>query len=123
MAGLTSGASEVKRSIPLLPVAAAQMEAAAARLRAIEPISELHFDGTARLRLRYDASCVGFGEIERLLDEAGLVRADSAWWRFKAAWYRFLDRNARSNALSRGGACCNRPPSAWNPGRDAGDER
>jgi len=117
-----SSACEVKRSIPLLPASAPLMESAVARLGAVEPISAVRFKGNAHLHLRYDASCVGFGEIERLLDEAGLARPSNAWWRFKSAWYRFLDSNARRHALARGGACCNRPPSAWQPDRDAGNE-
>lgn len=103
-------ASEVKRSIPLLPASPEQLESAAAKLRGIEPISEVRLDGGTRMHVRYDASCVGFGDVERLLDEAGIRRPSTAWWRFKSAWYRFLDGNARSNALSKGGACCSRPP-------------
>ncbi len=107
---MKSPASEVKRSMALLHASPDQVESASATLRSLEPISEVCFEGNTRLRIRYDATCVGFGDIERLLGEAGIQRAEGAWWRFKSAWYRFLDNNARSNAISGGGACCNRPP-------------
>lgn len=94
----------------MLPASLEQLEEAADKLRNIEPVSEVHIDGNDRLRVRYDASCVGFGDIERLLDESGIRRPDTFWWRFKSGLYRFFDSNARSNAPSKGGACCNRPP-------------
>ncbi len=103
-------ASTVKRSLAVLPVSPERLEQAIETLRSLEPVSDVRFDGNARLRIRYDASCVGFGDIERLLAETGIQRADGAWWRFKSAWYRFVDRNIRANALSGGGSCCNRPP-------------
>ena len=65
----------------------------------------------ARLRLSYDAARIAYGEIERALDEAGLRRRASAWWRLRGAWYRFLDENIKANARARGGACCSRPPA------------
>lgn len=116
-------ANEVKRSIDLLPALTEQLEAATAKLRSIEHISEVRIDDSNRLRVQYDASSVGFGDIECLLDEAGLPRVDNAWLRFKYACYRFFDSNARANALSKGGACCNRPPSGWSPDRDSNHEQ
>lgn len=105
----------VRRTIPLADVGHEKLEEAVQSLRAIEWVGDLRVDGR-RLRLRYDASAVNFRDIERLLDELGLQRATGLWWRCKSAWYRFLDTNARSNALSRGGACCSRPPSPWRGG-------
>jgi hypothetical protein len=81
-------------------------------LKAIEPIGDVRIDG-GLLRVRYDASCIGFKQIEALLAGAGLAPASGVWWRCKSVLYRFLDSNARSNVLSRGGACCGRPPSPW----------
>jgi len=89
-----------------------KLEQAIQTLRAIEWLDDVRVDGR-RLRVRYDASGVNFRDIERLLDEAGLQRPTSLWWRFRSALNRFLDKNARSNALARGGACCSRPPSPW----------
>lgn len=103
-------ASEVKRSIPVLPLAPSELESVSVQLSENESIREVHIDGCTRLQLRYDASSIGFRDIEYILDQAGIQRPDSVLWRFKAALYRFLDDNARSNALSQGGACCNRPP-------------
>lgn len=102
----------VKRTIPLASTPADTLDAGVRALRAIEPITDVHLDGDT-LRIRYDASCVGFREIEQLLAGSGIVPAAGLWWRCRSAWYRFLDSNARSNALSGGGACCSRPPSPW----------
>lgn len=112
----------MKRSIALLPTSPERLESAATKLRSIESVSDVRIDGATRLRIRYDAGCVGFADIERLLDEAGLQRPANTWWRFRSALYRFLDGNARSNALSSSNACCNRPPSGWRPGRDSDRE-
>ena len=79
-------------------------------LKRIEPIEYATAAGKNRLRIRYAASCVGFREIERLLDEAQVTRPSSLWWRLKSGWYAFLDQNARSNAMSGDGECCSRPP-------------
>lgn len=94
-----------------IPVSAAVdvLAAAAGTLAALPGVHSCRLDGTDRLVLRYDASRLGFPEIERLLDEAGVTRRDSRWWRIKAEWYRFTDGNLRSNA-SVTPACCSRPP-------------
>ncbi len=105
-----AGAFEVSRSIPLASMS--DLEQGMQALRAIEPITHVHLHGKS-LRIRYDASCVGFKEIEQLLADAGIVPATGLSWRCRSAWYRFLDANAKSNALSGGGACCSRPPSPW----------
>lgn len=114
-----AGAFSLKRSVPLLPAPEEQLRALVSRLTGIEAIGEAHIDHRGRLSVRYDASCVGLKDIERLIDEAGIKLRVSAWWRIKSAWYRFVDANARSNALSSGGACCSRPPSPWGASRDA----
>ena len=112
------GPFDVDRTIPLRPVAADTLDAAVQKMRAIDSIIDVHIDRRSHLRIRYDASSIGIRDIEPLLDEAGTGRPSSLWWRFKSALYRFLDDNARSNALSRGGACCNRPPTPWNGERN-----
>lgn len=114
------GPFDVKRKIPLAPVNEAKLQDALEQLKAIEPIIDLRMDRHGKLRITYDASCVSLRDIEKLLDDAAIPRATGLGWRFKSAWYRFLDDNARSNALSHGGACCSRPP----PGAgDAGKVR
>ncbi len=105
-------AFQVRRTIPLADVPSEKLEKAVLTLRDIDWLSDVRVDGR-RISLRYDASGANFLDIERLLDEAGLQRPTSLWWRFRSALYRFLDTNARSNALSRSSACCNRPPSPW----------
>jgi hypothetical protein len=61
------------------------------------------------MEVRYDASRIGFHEIEHILDEAGLARPAGLGWRIKSEWFRFTDGNARANA-SATHACCSRPP-------------
>ncbi len=116
---MNKGPFDVVRILPLRPVATDMLDSAIRKLSAFEPVLDVHINRRGRLRICYDASIVGLRDIERLLDESGVGCASSAWWRFKSALYRFLDRNARSNALSGGGACCNRPPTPWRGNRNA----
>ena len=121
-ASTTSAASTLKRVVPLLPAAPGTLEALTVKLTGIEAISAVHIDDQHRLHLRYDASVMNLRDIERLLDESGVGRPATLWWRLKSAWYRFVDGNARSNALSSGGACCSRPPSPWGASRPDRDD-
>ncbi|MFH1816355.1 MAG: hypothetical protein ABIK08_00065 [Pseudomonadota bacterium] len=114
------GPFDVSRRIPLAPVAAEKLQDAVRQLTALDPILDACVDRHGRLRISYDTSSVGIRDIEALLDSAGIARARGAGWRMKSAWYRFLDENARANAHSQGGACCNRPPAASGSSRDAG---
>lgn len=114
------GFFDVTRKIPLALAATEKWQAAVQQLAAIEPILDAHVSQRGLLRISYDASCVGMREIEALLDEAGIARTSGFWWRLKSAWYRFLDDNAKSNAHSGGGACCNRPPFASGGSSDPG---
>lgn len=100
-----------------------QWQAAVQRLIAMEPILDACVDQRGRLHIAYDASCIGIRDIEPLLDEMGVDRASDFWSRLKLSWYRFLDENAKSNATSGSGACCNRPPSAYSRSRDVGKVR
>ncbi|MGE5319451.1 MAG: hypothetical protein ACM3KD_04670 [Hyphomicrobiaceae bacterium] len=114
------GAFDVTRNIPLAPIAAEKLQDAVRQLAALEPVLDAYVDRHGRLHVAYDTAYLDLGGIERLLDKAGVARAPGAWWRLKSAWYRFLDGNARANAHSQGGACCNRPPAASGGNRDAG---
>ena len=69
------------------------------------------------LRVVYDSSQVGFDQIEKMLAAVGYPISDAYWSRMKAAMYRFKDENARSNAHSTTGACCNRPNGIYTKGR------
>lgn len=102
----------VARNIPLAPVSAEKLQDAVRQLAALDPILDAHIDRHGHLRISYAASHIDIRNIETLLDKTGIARASGSWWRLKSAWYQFLDENARVNALSQGGACCNRPPSA-----------
>ncbi|WP_223248441.1 hypothetical protein [Sulfurirhabdus autotrophica] len=114
------GPFDVTRKILLAPTAPERWHEAVTRLKTIEPIIDANIDQNGRLRISYDASCVGMRDIEPLLDEMSVYRASGFWSRIKLSWYRFLDENAKSNAVSGGGACCNRPPAAHDGSSDAG---
>ncbi|MHB1213965.1 MAG: hypothetical protein ACYCY9_03160 [Thiobacillus sp.] len=114
------GPFDVSRKIPLAPAAAETLQNAVRQLTAVDSILDAHIDRHGQLRISYDTSRVGIRDIEAWLDSAGIARATGAWWRLKSAWYRFLDQNAHANAHSRGGACCNRPPSASGRSGDTG---
>lgn len=115
------GPFDVTRRIPLAPGKDAALDEVVRGLAALEPVREARLEGSSRLRVRYDASCLSIGDVLAFLDEAGVPRREGFGWRMKSAWYGFLDGNARSNALSTGGACCNRPPSVH--GGDTGKAR
>ena len=67
-----------------------------------------------RLVLCYDAADVQWSELHPwLVDRLGLDTS-GILVRLKLAWYRFVDGNARANAQSRGGHCCNKPPPTPN---------
>ncbi|MFH1494374.1 MAG: hypothetical protein ABIG70_06215 [Pseudomonadota bacterium] len=116
----TSGSFGVSRKIPLAPVDAERLQEAVRQLRAVEPVIDAQVDQRGQLHVSYDASSVGMGDIEMILDKAGIARAGTLWWKLKSGWYRFVDENAQSNARSGDGACCNRPPSAYSGSNDAG---
>lgn len=107
----SKGPFDVTRKISLAPAPTEKLQDAVRRLTSIEPIIDTHVDRHGQLRISYDASRVGIRDIEAMLDKAGIACTSGFWWRLKSAWYRFLDENAKSNARSGGGACCNRPPS------------
>ncbi|MDA8093123.1 MAG: hypothetical protein M0T84_04295 [Betaproteobacteria bacterium] len=100
----------VTRTLPLAPHAAETLDRALDKLRAATGIIEARLARPVSLVLRYDASAIGIREIETRLQEAGIACNATLGWRLKSAWYAFVDGNARSNAASTGGACCNRPP-------------
>lgn len=102
----------VTRTIPISAMGSRQLGRAIDDLEQVESVAYAKAAGKDRLQVRYDASRLGFREIERLLDEAGVGRPASVWWRLHAAWYAFLDDNARGNAKGGDGACCNRPPGS-----------
>ncbi|MGO9444384.1 MAG: hypothetical protein ACLPXB_06340 [Thiobacillaceae bacterium] len=101
--------ASVRRVICLANSQPENLARAVKTLETIDWIDTVCVHGT-RINVRYDASGVNFGDIEELLGAAGLYPPARLSWRGRSAWYRFLDANARSHALSNGGACCSRPP-------------
>lgn len=106
----------VTRSVPL--VGEPELGAVADALAGLPGVAYSRPEEKGGLEIRYDASRLGFDEIEGVLDEAGIARPDSMWWRIKSEWFRFTDGNARSNAHAVH-ACCSRPPVA--PGSKKSD--
>jgi hypothetical protein len=117
-----NGPFDVTRKIPLQFVAAEQLQEAARKLRAIEGVIDAQVDEEGTIRVSYTASRTGLRDIEVFLDKSGIARTGGLWSKLKLAWYRFLDENAKANAGSGGGACCNRPPPVPH-GRDTGKAR
>lgn len=99
----------VNRKIPVLGKDSDSLSAATSRLQMHPGIASAKAGEDGRLAVRYDASRIGFAEIELILDEAGLERPDSLLWRIKSELFRFTDENARSNAHATP-TCCSRPP-------------
>ncbi|MBI5936691.1 MAG: hypothetical protein HY850_02470 [Betaproteobacteria bacterium] len=103
--------SSVCRLVALAEGQTARIAAVAEQLRRLDGVSDVELRGAARLWLRYDAALIGYSEIERALDGAGLRRRTNLGWRLRSAWYRFLDENIQSNARTRSAACCSHPPA------------
>ena len=98
----------VTRSIPLQS-SDSGLQPAAATLAEQPGVDFANVRDDGGLEVRYDASRIGFQEIEQILDEAGLSRPAGFAWRIKSEWFRFTDSNARANANATH-ACCSRPP-------------
>ena len=62
-----------------------------------------------RIVVVYDTAKIGFNVIEKAFSDAGYSLLNNRWERFKYAWYRYLDENAKANAESKDGACCSNP--------------
>lgn len=106
----------VTRSLAVASWNAAGLAAAEARLRALQGFRSLTVNPRRRrLRLRYDAAVLGYGEIEAVLREAGLSPGQGIWQRGRSAWYRYLDANARDNAARGPQGCCSRPAGIYGP--------
>lgn len=107
------GPFHVARRIPLGPVPLEKLQEAVRLLNAMEPVFNAEAGPQNNLNISYDTSCIGIRDIETVLDAADIVRAPGYWWKLKSMWYGYLDENSKANAHAGGGACCNRPPSAF----------
>ncbi|MGB4227944.1 MAG: hypothetical protein WBJ68_15150 [Candidatus Dechloromonas phosphoritropha] len=79
------------------------------RLVALKSVTDVCIVDGDRICVSYDSSRLGFWEIDRLLDEVGVARPTTRWWRIKSEWFCFTDRNARDNA-HHVATCCSKPP-------------
>ncbi len=100
----------VTRKIPIASGSSERIKNALHHLAEFEPVLGASRSFGNLLKVTYDSSCIGIRDVERMLDEVGAARDDGISWKIRSAWYAFLDENAKSNARSSGGACCNRPP-------------
>ncbi len=108
----------VSRNIPLQQCEAEKLQEAIRDLVEKDLIVGARSDPRGLVHVSYDASCVRIRDIETWLEEAGIRIARGLGWRLKSSWYAFLDENAKSNAKSSGGACCNRlPPGSGDAGK------
>lgn len=106
----TKGPFDASRRIAVASGSPEQLHQAIQRLRAMAPVIDVELDRQNRLHVVYDASRLGMREIESLLGNSGITPGNGFWMSLKQGWYRFLDDNARENARTGSGACCNRPP-------------
>lgn len=105
-------AAPVRRSLRVAQPADAGR--AAEPLRQVPGVIEVGIEpGTGGLRVTYDAAVLDFEALMRALEQAGMPLRHRRWDRIKAAWYGYLDHNARSNAASTGGACCGDPKDIY----------
>lgn len=67
----------------------------------------------ATVRITYDASQIGFGQLIDALAAAGYPSGSGVWTRLKRTWFCYLDSNARANAGGGKAACCSRPSDIY----------
>lgn len=65
--------------------------------------------GRRRIRVTYDQTRIDFLQILECMAENGFPASDSWWALRKAAWFNYLDRNARENANAPEPPCCSNP--------------
>lgn len=63
--------------------------------------------GSDRWTIRYDVRAIQFATVATVLKPYLPV---NWFWRWKTSWFSFADVNSRDSLLSKGGACCNKPP-------------
>jgi len=56
---------------------------------------------------------LSFNEIEQIFKVNGLKISGHWWMKLKMAWYRYTDKNARENTMTKGGSCCSQPKDIY----------
>ncbi len=110
-----SGFVVTRRLRAAVPLEETQAKQAVEVIGALEGVSAVVATGRRRsgLRVTYDASRIGFGALRKALQEAGLTPVSGPWSRLRAAWFNYLDTNARANAGTSGGSCCSSPSDVY----------
>ena len=67
------------------------------------------FVASKKIRVTYDQTAIDFNQILENLSSIGFPVAGGWWWRKKAAWFQYLDSNAKSNAEAPSPPCCSNP--------------
>lgn len=112
-----NGAFVVTRSVPVRPPAPGRLDALMQVLTVLPGVLGVRpvdsGTGVRRLRVTYDAARIGYADLEGALSESGCLPVYGWWDRLRAAWYRYLDENARGNAGAPGGSCCSNPADVY----------
>ncbi len=87
------------------------------RLRTMGGVREVAGGEKLDIRVTYDPQCADFAALLTALREEGVEPSNSRWFRFKAAWFQYLDETGRENADLPAPPCCNRPPDMGNTKR------
>ena len=87
------------------------------RLRVMGGVQEVAGGEKLDIRVTYDFQCTDFGALLTALREEGVEPSHSRWFRFKAAWFQYLDETGRENSNLPAPPCCNQPPSTGNSKR------
>ena len=62
-----------------------------------------------QIRITYDQTQTHFEQLLNCLRDIGFEANQNWWWRKKAAWFQYLDTNAKTNANAPAAVCCNDP--------------
>jgi cation transport ATPase len=76
----------------------------------IDGVSHLQIEGRSRkLRITYDQRVIDYHEITQRLESIGFPPSENWWAKRKAAWFQYLDSNAKINASAPPPPCCSNP--------------
>jgi len=101
-----------KRKIPIEPgCEQLQVDTVSGALKAASGIENVFFDKNENiLSVEYDLLKISYSQIENILSDQQVNRAQGIRQRLLSTWYDYLDDTARDNALAPPAGCCNKPP-------------
>ncbi len=96
----------VFRHLKLEDIVVADLETAVNEIDAMYGLDAVSFDEkTSTLNLAYDASRVGLGQVEEILEKHNVVVSHDWWTHFKEGYYKFVDQNVKDNAKHEPWSC------------------